>query len=274
MRITTVFSLLIIILLSVVSCNNAETGGNTSKETKIRVAITKGVGSDSYLRYGQWIQKADTSIVWIDMYHIPLDSALELIKHCDGLLLSGGEDVNPDLHGQISEIDRCGTIDYKRDTLEYALLDYAVNHNMPVMGICRGQQMINVFLGSNLYIDLPTDKPSQTIHRCPKTYECRHKIYIAKGSLLNTITGVDSAVVNSAHHQAVKIPAVNIIPNAWAPDSVIESISWDDTTGRGFLLGVQFHPEHLDFENPVSGKVAKRFVEEVISYHNKKVSDE
>ncbi len=95
---------------------------------------------------------------------------------------------------------------------------------------------------------------------------------MAKGSLLQQITGLDSALVNSSHHQAVEIPALSVVPDAYAPDSVIESISWRDTNGRAFLLGVQFHPEHLDYALPVSGNIARRFVAEAKKHFEERTS--
>jgi len=265
----TIFWGLLFILLSW-SCQNTE----QSNTTILKIAISKGHGSESYERYGAWIKNADTTVVWVDMYHLTLDSAQKLIKTCDGLLVTGGEDVNPEMHGQISELNRCGTIDYRRDTLEYMLLDYAFQHKMPVVGVCRGQQIINVFLGRNLYIDLPTDKPSNIYHRCKRSDTCKHSITIVSGSLLEEIGGVSSCEVNSSHHQAVDIPANNIKVMAYAPDSVFESIGWMDTTGNSFMLGVQFHPEHLDFEHPLAGNIAKRFVKEIKKYHKERKNDE
>ena len=271
MRYKTALSLLGLLMLFIWGCQNTEQKNQT---TVLKIAVSKGHGSASYERYGKWIKNADTTIIWIDMYHLPIDSAQKIISSCDGLLVTGGEDVNPDMHGRISEITRCGTIDYKRDTLEYMLLDYAFNHKMPVVGVCRGQQIINVFLGGNLYIDLPVDKPSDIHHRCKRSDTCKHMIDIVRGSLLEEISGVKICEVNSSHHQAIDIPANNIKVLAYAPDSVIESIGWLDTAGRSFLIGVQFHPEHLDFSHPIAGNLAKRFVKEIKKYHEERMKNE
>ncbi len=266
------FFLLLISMLLGLSCSNEQSRVKDKTPRRFTIAISKGAGSKSYERYGKWVKAADSSVRLINMYGLTADSAVNLMKNCDGLLLSGGEDINPDLHAKKSELSRCGKIDYYRDTLEFALLGYAVNHKIPVMGICRGQQLINVFLGGNLYIDLPTDKPSKIKHRCASSDSCKHLIYMAKGSLLQQITGLDSALVNSSHHQAVEIPALSVVPDAYAPDSVIESISWRDTNGRAFLLGVQFHPEHLDYALPVSGNIARRFVAEAKKHFEERTS--
>lgn len=271
MRHKTSFAIISLFVLFIWGCQNVK---HNSQKTVLKIAVSKGHGSASYERYGKWINNADSTIIWIDMYHLPMDSARKIISNCDGLLVTGGEDVNPDMHGRLSEISRCGTIDYKRDTLEYMLLDYAFNHRMPVVGVCRGQQIINVFLGGNLYIDLPVDKPSNIHHRCTRSDTCKHLITLVSGSLLEEISGVNSCEVNSSHHQAVDIPANNIKVLAYAPDSVIESIGWIDTTGKSFMLGVQFHPEHLDFGHPVAGNLAKRFVKEIKKYHKERMKNE
>lgn len=259
------------LLLMSVGCNPIQ---KKQGADKIKIAISKGHGSASYERYGKWISKADSNIIWVDIYHMSMDSAQNAIANCDGLIVSGGEDVNPDLHGKLSQIDRCEDIDYKRDTLEFMLLDYAFNHKMPVLGICRGQQIINVFLGGNLFLDLPTEKPSSIHHRCSRSDTCRHLISILKGSLLENIGHTDSSIVNSSHHQAVQFTANNVQAIAWAQDSVIEGITWIDTNNRSFMLGVQFHPEHLDFNHPLSGNIAIRFAQEAANYHINKRNNE
>jgi putative glutamine amidotransferase len=262
--------IILLIIIAFSSCKSDNYKINESQ--KIKIAISKASGSESYEQYAKWLMLADSSITIIDLYNQPIDSIHKILEQCDALLLSGGEDVNPDYYGQKSRVNECGSIDFRRDTMEYAALQFAFNNKMPVLGICRGQQMINVYLGGNLFIDIPTDRPSIVSHRCGRADTCMHNITITDNTIFAQISGIKTATVNSSHHQAIDIPALNIQPLAIADDGIIESIGWIDTNNRSFLLGVQYHPEYLESSNPASGNIAKRFINEAIKYNQKKES--
>ncbi len=244
-------------------CTNT-TESKITDGKNLRIAISKTSGSPSYEQYSHWLLMVDSTIEIIDMYHKNLDSIQEILKNVDGILLSGGEDVNPELYFAGERAQYCEKTDPRRDTLEYLMMDYAFGNKMPVLGICRGQQIINVFLGGDLITDIPTFNPSPISHRCQRADTCRHPIKITTNNLLNQIINSDThnLTVNSSHHQAVGIIATTIQPLAISPEGIIESIGWLDTNNRSFLLGVQFHPEHLDFQHPLSGNIAKRFIKE------------
>jgi putative glutamine amidotransferase len=228
----------------------------------VKIAFSKGSPETSYTNYYIWIRHFDSTAICQDMYAMSIDSALELFKGCSGLLLTGGTDVNPGLYGKAYDTVRCWPIDYRLDSLEITLIDSAVAWGMPILGICRGHQVINVALGGSLIVDIPEDFGTSVAHRCVEFTTCLHTVEIDTGSLLYGISGVDSGQVNSAHHQAADQMAPGLKAIAHTYDGLIESEQWKDPSGKNFLLGVQWHPERLEPENPLSGPIAVRFLEE------------
>ena len=154
----------------------------------------------------------------------------------DVLLLCGGEDVDPARYGAVPS-PRLGAVNLKRDAWEFLLLDEAVKRRLPVVGICRGCQLINVYFGGTLWQDLPSERPSEIAHRC----EDHHPVKIVPGSRLARCLGTESIDVNTSHHQAVKELAPGFRATAFAPDGVVEAIESETLP----VAAVQFHPEKL-----------------------------
>jgi len=232
----------------------------------VKIAFSKGSPQVSYASYYSWIYSFDSTAICRDMYAMPMDSALELFKSCSGLLLTGGTDVNPGLYGKAYDTVRCWPIDHHLDSLEITLIDSAVAWGMPILGICRGHQMLNVALGGSLIVDIPEDFGTSISHRCQDFTTCFHTVEIDTGSLLYGISGTDSGQVNSAHHQAADQMAPSLKAIAFAPDGLIESEQWKNPSGKNFLLGVQWHPERLEPDNPLSGLIGVRFLDECRQY--------
>jgi putative glutamine amidotransferase len=232
----------------------------------VKIAFSKGSPEASYANYYSWIHHFDSTAICQDMFAMPLDSAMEIFKGCSGLLLTGGTDVNPGLYGKAYDTVRCWTIDHHLDSLEIMLIDSAVAWGMPILGICRGHQMLNVALGGSLIVDIPEDFGTTVAHRCVDFPTCIHTVAIDTGSMLYGISGTDSGEVNSAHHQAADQMAPELKAIAFASDGLIESEQWKNPSGKNFLLGVQWHPERLDPANPLSGPIAVRFLEECRKY--------
>lgn len=253
--------LLLIFILAVllIGCNT-----NNESQTKIlKIAISKAVPEENYINYINWLKTADSTVICLDMYHLEIDSALKLFKECDGLLLTGGTDIYPGKYGKESDTARCWKPDFKRDSVEIALIYAALQQEKPILGICRGLQLLNVYLGGSLYIDLPTDLDTIVKHQCSNKYECYHNVTIAQNSLLFEIAGQTSAIANSNHHQGIETLAEPLKGIAFTQDGLIESIQWKNTNRKPFLLGVQWHPERMDFTNPLSGEIAKRYLNEI-----------
>ncbi len=161
------------------------------------------------------------------------------IGACSGLLLTGGGDVDPALYGQIA-FPETEPPDPERDTVEAALIDEALARDLPLLGICRGMQLLNVHLGGSLIQHLPTSW--RHVRRTADRSLPAHRVAIQPGSILASIASTPAWEVNSRHHQAVALPASGVQVCARDPeDGTIEAI---EVSGRRFVLAVQWHPEN------------------------------
>lgn len=195
---------------------------------------------------------------------IPESSDLELINSTldllDGLMMSGGEDIAPGYYGEETD-PKCGKPNARRDAYELILLKKAIDRNIPVFGVCRGHQMINVAMGGTLVQDLPSQKPSEIDHY---GRENGHEVTIDKESELYKILGCDRVEVNSYHHQAVKSVAPGLKVTAYSPDGVPEAL--EAYPGKS-ILSVQWHPEKRAPEgDALSMKFFTWFVERAATY--------
>jgi len=170
------------------------------------------------------------------------DVARTILSSVDGLLLSGGADVSPSVYKE-EKLPCCGETAPRRDVLETLLINYAQQRKLPILGICRGMQILNSVLGGSLYQDVATQFKPDLKHPCYDTpRDCVHVVALAEGSLLREVIGLDAVPVNSRHHQAVKKLGRGLRANAFAPDGLIEGLE----SAEGYpLLAVQWHPESL-----------------------------
>lgn len=160
--------------------------------------------------------------------------AVQLADQSDGLFLSGGFDVSPACYGE-EPLDGCGSTDEKRDALEFALLDAFVQKQKPILGICRGCQMINVYFGGTLWQDIP----SQTGYVHP--YDSIHDVRVAPGSIYEQLFG-PIFTVNSLHHQAVKDLGRDLVADAWAENGPFVEAYHHRTLP---IVCTQWHPERM-----------------------------
>ncbi len=161
----------------------------------------------------------------------------------DGLLLTGGGDVDPALWGEAPH-PKLYDVAPSRDTLETSALHLALGRSLPVLAVCRGLQVLNVALGGTLYQDVATEPGTQLLHSQKEPRDQpTHKVKVASGSRLAETLGADEIEVNSMHHQAIHRLGRGLTAVAWAPDQLVEGAEWDDPAR--FVLGVQWHPEEL-----------------------------
>ncbi len=158
-----------------------------------------------------------------------------------GLIVTGGDfDVDPALFGA-GERHATVTTKDRRTAFELAIINGALARDLPVLGICAGQQLLNVVLGGTLIQHIPDEVPNALAHEQPNPRDQPgHDIEIVAGTLLARVTGAETLSVNSAHHQAVKEVGDGVVVNARAPEGVIEGI---EHPGHAFCLGVEWHPE-------------------------------
>lgn len=192
------------------------------------------------------------------------DEALDMM---DGLLLIGGGDIEARHLGKENH-PRARFFNPLRDDFELALIKKAAQRKMPMLGICRGHQLLNVALGGGLYQDIADEQGSSFEHyREDLPNEAVHSVSIAPDSCLAAILGTTSASVNSVHHQAASDVSSLLKAVAWAPDGVIEGI--ESCGNGGFILGVQWHPERIAETMPEQRRLFERFVKAAERYREK-----
>lgn len=192
---------------------------------------------------------------------MPLTLDQEILDYftgiCDGILLPGGHDVDPDIYGE-DPIEECGTLCKRKDVMEGIVLETAIEKDIPLLGICRGFQFINAYLGGSLYQDLPSQYASDLEHHMEPPYDVAiHNVIIDKDSPLYKVVGKDDYPVNSYHHQGVKELAPELSVMAQATDGLVEAFRIPDKT---FIWGVQWHPEFSYQSDEGSHKLFESFV--------------
>jgi len=202
--------------------------------------------------YIEWIE--DDNTIVLDAYTIKnTDSILAL---ADGIILTGGEDINPLEYNDSINLKVCGTINYQRDTLERKLFDFALEHKTPLIGVCRGMQMMNVASGGTLYGDIPSEIGTSVIHR--NKGEVMHEIAIVDTCSFIFPIATDTFMVNSWHHQGLKDISENLRIIARSFDGLPEAVVMEKSA-HPFMIAVQFHPERLGKDNLIHQKMRDSF---------------
>lgn len=180
------------------------------------------------------------------------------VENMDALIISGGFDVNPLEYGE-EPIEKQGFLCPERDNFDLAVIHVATELKKPMLGVCRGIQILNVAFGGTLYQDIPSDESKKHIKHVQSSRPdvAGHTIDVVKGTKLYSIFG-ESALTNSFHHQAVKDVAKSFNVAARAKDGIVEAIEKKD----GFVIGVQFHPEMMFRKNPKMLCLFKTLVKE------------
>ena len=184
------------------------------------------------------------------------------IEQCDGLLLTGGGDIDPKVYGRGDGAAHTEGVDSKRDGFEFKVIEKALAKGMPMLGICRGMQSVNVYCGGSLHIDLASSGFSR--HDDAEGKGRRHAVIVEPQSMLASICGHERGEVNSTHHQGVDHVGKGLAVNARSEDGVVEGLEWDDRSTAAFLILVQWHPERMkDLSNPFADKIGRAFLEDV-----------
>lgn len=255
LRINLPLALLILLGISFSSCQEY-------RKEELRIAISKEKPPEYSQNYSGWLKRHAGNIVWYDLYPLGIDSALKLLETCDGLIITGGEDVYPGNYGKINDTARCGTFDRYRDSLEFALISAALERTMPLVGICRGLQIINVARNGTLIVDIPEDHGDVVVHQQDDWENCFHPVFPVEATNFNVLVGGKPGHVASNHHQGIAIRGEGLQISAYAADSIPEAIEWDSRGDKSFLMAVQWHPERMDTLDRLSAPIAQTFLAE------------
>ena len=201
-------------------------------------------------KYIESLARAGAEMRWVELSDP--EQAVQDALTCDGLLLPGGGDMDPKFYGQ-ARIPACGEPNLLRDAAEPLLLRAFLAADKPVLGICRGIQVMNAVLGGDLYQDI---KPFEHLPHNDHWAKV-HTVTVRRGTLLSRILGQDTVLVNSQHHQAVDRVAPGFTLAALSEDGIVEAI---EKPGARFCLGVQWHPEWLSDADPAMQGLFDAFV--------------
>lgn len=213
----------------------------------MKLALTYTGHQHKHSNYCNWLQQQDKTLEIVTLG--PENYNLDMLDACSGLVLAGGIDITPTVYNKDTLYDgRPEAFEPERDAFETAAFYRAQQRQMPVLGICRGLQLINCILGGTLRQDLAA---ANAIHKAevqPQTYRQFDKVHglrINPDTYLYELTGHDRGVVNSAHHQCPDIIAGELVVTCFSDDGVPEGLEWKHKSNKPFLLCVQWHPERM-----------------------------
>jgi putative glutamine amidotransferase len=227
----------------------------------MRIGLTYTGSDKKHANYTRWLQAGDGAIEIVR-----IEAGGEAGDQLDGLVLSGGIDIAPEFYSGSNDYAHAPNgWERARDLFEMEALELALERRIPVFGVCRGLQLINVVLGGTLVQDLGDD--GDLVHEGAGGVDKQHEVRVEQGSLLGRVVGLAGGLVNSAHHQAVGRLASGLRVSCSAADGTIEGIEWAQPDGQSFLLAVQWHPERMYVNGFADaafyGALRDRFVAEI-----------
>jgi putative glutamine amidotransferase len=208
--------------------------------------------------YTKWLEYFKVGYIVLDYND---KDVMSKFKDVNGLILSGGIDIYPELYNDWETKEDTGKYNTSRDGFEYKLIEQSIIRKIPIFGICRGCQMLNVYFNGSLIYDIPSIR--KVNHNKIDSNTMRwHNINVFGDTLLNSILNLNEGSVTSSHHQSVDRLGEGLTVNAKSPDGIVEGIEYRDKENNPFLLGIQWHPERFDdFESPFSRNVLLAFTE-------------
>ena len=229
----------------------------------IKIGITFTGTDEKHSNYVNWLKDNDNiEIITLS----PEVTELESIKDLDGIVLSGGVDMHPKFYGNsITDYPNNPiNFDEERDEFELEVFKLSQQYAIPLLGVCRGMQLVNCALGGTLHQDNGT--VANAIHRFENNDKA-HGINILSETLLHEILGVNRSITNSAHHQSINKLGEGLLINCMADDGIIEGIEWQQKENKSFFLAVQWHPERMYKFNlqtsPVTKNIRDHFINEI-----------
>jgi putative glutamine amidotransferase len=228
--------------------------------SKLIIGVTD---CSKYANYSNWIEAAAPDITIVKLNG--KESYEEDLARCNAIVFTGGEDVHPAVYNKPDYLPLCypDDISIDRDDFEMKLMQHAENEFLPVLGICRGLQFINVYYGGTLIPDIPTWGKYNHSKVNPTT-DRYHKVSVDVNSWLYSIVGKKSGTINSAHHQSADRVGKGLVANAFSKDGIIEGLEKKDPENGPFLCLVQWHPERMtDQSDPFVINIRDAFIDAV-----------
>ncbi|MCX7983827.1 MAG: gamma-glutamyl-gamma-aminobutyrate hydrolase family protein [Bacteroidetes bacterium] len=228
----------------------------------MRVGITETFNEDIYQNYNTWIQSMDSSVETVPLSYKNTNS--QILQSLSGLVLTGGGDVDPRYYHQDDRVQYARGVNEQRDAFEFEIIDHALDINLPILGVCRGIQVMNVYLGGSLILDLVASRFDD--HQGDDLTPRYHPISIVRSdSILYSLAQKNDVLVNSFHHQAVDRLGRGLMITAQSHDGVVEAAEWALKDSMPFLLLVQWHPERIPNDD-LSQSMLRKFLEECYKY--------
>ncbi len=229
-------------------------------KTVIKIGVTYTGSDEKHNNYLNWL----TANQLVEITRLSThDDNLDGVKQLDGVVLAGGLDMHPKYYGSnVTDYPNAPpAFDEKRDAFEIAVFELSQQRKLPVLGVCRGMQLVNCILGGTLTQDI--GPVGTAIHKFDQ-HDKAHGVNIVSGTMLSELTGIERSVTNSAHHQCIDQLGKGLAINCTSDDGIIEGVEWDDYNNPTFFLGVQWHPErlfklHLS-ESPLTKNIRDRFI--------------
>ena len=230
------------------------------RREKLRIGLSYDQGTPKYRLYlgamlaaAEWLQQP-ADVVWLAGASQALDR--EATRSIDGLILTGGADVEPGRYGSTDAGGDC-KIWPGRDETELAILDSALARRIPILAICRGMQLLNVARGGTLYPEIH----KAATHQLDDSR--RHEVQIEGGTMLRKLLKTDAGEATSSHHQAVATLGKGLRVCASHVDGTVEAIEWSDPMRKAWMLGVQWHPERMALDETLAGPLYRGFLDAV-----------
>lgn len=227
---------------------------------KIGISFT----TTNYHNYWKWFRPEDLGTD-LELLELSFETRNEHdFESCSGFILTGGIDIDADLYeGEPEYAHKPDVFQTERDLFEKKIYEFAQSRKLPVLGICRGLQLVNVVEGGKLVQDLGEENE---IHKKAGEEDKQHPVHLLKDTLLYRIAGIAEGMVNSAHHQAIHpeeiAPSLRINAYSGTDDRTIEGIEFKDPSNKAFMLCVQWHPERMldKEESPLSKNIKQSFL--------------
>lgn len=209
--------------------------------------------------YFSWLNRFESNLKWVVLSHE--NHNLHELDTADGFIVSGGGDLDPALLGKPDSAGHSKDVDRARDDFELLAVHLALAKGIPLLGICRGLQVINFACGGTLILDLPSAGFKD--HSNTNDYQLAHTITVAPNTLLSELTGKFLLQINTSHHQAIDTLGNGLMASAYSPDGVIEAAEWETKEDKPFCCLVQWHPERMADapDNIASRAIAEGFLD-------------